>query len=155
VSRVNIVSVVNRRIRDFVSQRGNGALLPGTGYYNTPFRGGLFGQVKSAALPSPGTEGPRTAVMLTSMKRPPVSSETVVCGVPPVPCFPLSAPRRVIQDSREVGSSFYSRSSGASGARRRMRGVEGWGRHLGNGARAAAKSTHAFTHPSNLREGYC
>jgi len=54
-------------------------------------------------------------------------------------------------DPREVGSSFYSRSSGASGARRRMRGVERWGRHLGNGARTAAKSTHAFTHPSNLR----
>src|SRR5262245_29626154 len=36
-------------------------------------------------------------------------------------------------------------------ARRRMRGVEGWGRHLGNGARTAAKSTHALTHPSNLR----
>jgi len=54
--------------------------------------------------------------------------------------------------SREVWSSFYSRSSGASGARRRMRGVEGWGRHLCNGARTAAKSTYAFTHPSNLRE---
>jgi hypothetical protein len=33
-----------------------------------------------------------------------------------------------------------------------MRGVEEWGRHLRNGARTAAKSTYALTHPSNLRE---
>ncbi|MBI4012155.1 MAG: transposase [Candidatus Rokubacteria bacterium] len=43
---------------------------------------------------------------------------------------------------------------GASGARRRMREVEGWGRHLRNGPAAAAKPTLALTHPSNLRERY-
>ena len=31
-----------------------------------------------------------------------------------------------------------------------MIGVEGWGRHLGNGSRAAAQAVHALTHPSNL-----
>jgi hypothetical protein len=60
VNRVNIVSAVNRRIRDFVCQRANVNLLPGTGYYSTPFRGSLFGQVESAAvmkqLPSRGVD---------------------------------------------------------------------------------------------------
>jgi hypothetical protein len=37
----------------------------------------------------------------------------------------------------------------ASEARRRMSGVEGWGRHLRGGARTVAKETHALTHPSN------
>ena len=31
-----------------------------------------------------------------------------------------------------------------------MSGVEGWGRHLGIGSRAAAQALHALTHPSNL-----
>jgi hypothetical protein len=44
---------------------------------------------------------------------------------PSLPPSKVSGPRRLIQGSHEVGSSFYSRSSGASGARRRMRGVEG------------------------------
>jgi hypothetical protein len=34
-------------------------------------------------------------------------------------------------------------------ARRRMSGVEGWGRHLRCGSRPVAKETHALTHPSN------
>jgi hypothetical protein len=50
VSRVDIVSTVNRRIYDFVCERANKNLLPGTGHYSTPFRGGLFGQVESAAV---------------------------------------------------------------------------------------------------------
>jgi len=54
--------------------------------------------------------------------------------------------------SREVPSALYSRSSRARGTRRRMRGFEGWGRHLRSGPAAAAKSTFALTHPSNLRE---
>jgi hypothetical protein len=37
-------------------------------------------------------------------------------------------------------------------ARRRMRGFEGWGRHLSSGSATAAKPTFALTHPSNLRE---
>src|SRR6266436_3925770 len=54
--------------------------------------------------------------------------------------------------SREVPSALYSRSSRARGTRRRMRGFEGWGRHLSSGPAAAAKATFALTHPSNLRE---
>jgi hypothetical protein len=39
----------------------------------------------------------------------------------------------------------------ASDARRRMYGVEGWGRHLRCGSRAAGpRKCHALTHPSNL-----
>jgi hypothetical protein len=38
------------------------------------------------------------------------------------------------------------------GTRRRLRGFEGWGRHLCSGPAAAAKATLALTHPSNLRE---
>ena len=37
-------------------------------------------------------------------------------------------------------------------ARRRKRGVVGWGRHLRSGHGAAAKETFALTHPSNPRE---
>src|SRR3972149_2074914 len=54
--------------------------------------------------------------------------------------------------SREVPSALYSRSSRARGTRRRMRGFEGWGRHLRSGPAAAAKATFALTHPSTLRE---
>ena len=54
--------------------------------------------------------------------------------------------------SREVPSALYSRSSKARGTRRRMRGFEGWGRHLRSGPATAAKPTFALTHPSNLRE---
>src|SRR5262245_49631324 len=43
------------------------------------------------------------------------------------------------------------KGEGRSG-RRRMRGCEGWGRHLSSGPATAAKSTFALTHPSNLRE---
>jgi len=90
--------------------------------------------------------------MSTCMKRPPGSSDTSLGGGLSF-IRPLSGgPRRWRQVSREVQSSFYSRSSGASGARRRMRGVEGWGRHLRNGAHPAATSTYALTHPSNLCE---
>ena len=46
----DIVDEANLRIRDFVHQRGNACLKPGTGYYSTPFRGNLFGQVESAAV---------------------------------------------------------------------------------------------------------
>jgi hypothetical protein len=38
----------------------------------------------------------------------------------------------------------------ATGGRRRMNGVEGWGRHLRTGSRTVAKEAHALTHPSNL-----
>ena len=90
--------------------------------------------------------------MSTCMKRPPGSSDTSLGGGLSF-IRPLSGgPRRWRQVAREVQSSFYSRSSGASGARRRMRGVEGWGRHLRNGAHPAATSTYALTHPSNLCE---
>src|SRR5439155_600550 len=44
----NIASVANRRIGDFVHQRANLNLRPGTSYYSTPFRGGLFGEVEAA-----------------------------------------------------------------------------------------------------------
>ena len=43
--------------------------------------------------------------------------------------------------SRGVPPALYSRSSRARGARLRMRGFDGWGRHLRSGAAAAAKST--------------
>jgi hypothetical protein len=89
--------------------------------------------------------------MSPSMKRPPVSSETGVSDVPQV----LSASHQqsaAIDPGFPRGGSFYSRLSGASGARRRMRGVEGWGRHIRNGTRTAATETYALTHPSNLRE---
>ena len=45
-----------------------------------------------------------------------------------------------------------TRTSPSSGARRRRRGFEGWGRHLRGGPATAAKATFALTHPSNLRE---
>ncbi len=96
--------------------------------------------------------GRERAFEVPSMKRPPVSSDSCLYGVPLLPAFHVSGPRRLIHGSREVRSSFYSRSSVASAARRRMRGVEGWGRHLRNGSRTAAKEFHALTHPSNLRE---
>jgi hypothetical protein len=54
--------------------------------------------------------------------------------------------------SREVRSALYSRSSRARDARRRMRGFEGWGRHLRGGPATAAKQHVALTHPANLRE---
>jgi hypothetical protein len=50
LSRANIVRVVNQRIWDFVRQRPNEDLLPGTGSYSTPFRGNLFGKAESAAV---------------------------------------------------------------------------------------------------------
>lgn len=50
MTRIDVVHTANLRIRDFVSQHPNRNLLPGTGYYSTPFRGSLFGQVRSAAV---------------------------------------------------------------------------------------------------------
>jgi len=55
--------------------------------------------------------------------------------------------------SREVPSSFYSRSSGGKRlSSPAQEGIRGWGRHLAGGTRPAAKATFALTHPSNLRE---
>ena len=50
MSQADIVREANFWIRDFVHQRANTSLMPGTGYYSTPFRGNLFGQVESAAV---------------------------------------------------------------------------------------------------------
>lgn len=47
---IDIARVANQRIWDFVHQRANRNLRPGTGYYSTPFRGGLFGEVKSTEV---------------------------------------------------------------------------------------------------------
>ena len=92
------------------------------------------------------------ALIVPSMKRPPVSSDLRSAVVPLLPLSCVSGLRRWLYGSREVRSSFYSRSSVASDARRRMRGVEGWGRHLCDGSRTAARNDCALTHPSNLRE---
>jgi hypothetical protein len=43
----NIAAVANDRIWDFIHLRANARLRPGTGWYSTPFRGGLFGRAKS------------------------------------------------------------------------------------------------------------
>src|SRR5262249_55147497 len=75
-------------------------------------------------------------------------------GVSLLPPFALSAVHGDGTMPHEVQSSFYSRSSVASGVRRRMRGVEEWGRHLCSGTRTAAKSTYALTHSSNLCEAW-
>jgi hypothetical protein len=50
LSQGDIVRRVNRRIYDFVHRSANRKLLPGTGYYSTPFRGGLFGETESDAV---------------------------------------------------------------------------------------------------------
>src|SRR5206468_2327365 len=50
LSQANIVRAANRRICDFVHRSANRKLLPGTGYYSTPFRGGLFGETESDAV---------------------------------------------------------------------------------------------------------
>jgi hypothetical protein len=50
LSRANIVRAANRRIWDFVRRDVNRNLLPGTGYYSTPFRGSLFGEAESDAV---------------------------------------------------------------------------------------------------------
>jgi len=47
---IDIARSANRRIWDFVHQRGNVNLRAGTGYYSTPFRGGLFGEVKASEV---------------------------------------------------------------------------------------------------------
>jgi hypothetical protein len=44
---VDVACLANRRIWDFVHERPNLSLRAGTGYYSTPFRGGLFGKVKA------------------------------------------------------------------------------------------------------------
>ena len=87
--------------------------------------------------------------MLPCMKRLAVSSRgaSLPCLVPCVRVQWAVGPW-----SREVPSALYSRSSRARGTRRRMRGFEGWGRHLRSGPATAAKPTFALTHPSNLRE---
>jgi hypothetical protein len=46
--RIDIARAANRRIWDFVHQRTNVRLRPGTGCYSTPFRGGLFGEMKAS-----------------------------------------------------------------------------------------------------------
>ena len=91
--------------------------------------------------------------MLTCMKRLAVSSRGV--SFPPVFRVKGSVCSRAVgsgRGSREVPSALYSRSSKARGTRRRMRGFEGWRRHLRSGRAAAAKPTFALIHPSNLRE---
>ena len=50
LSQGDIARRVNRRIHDFVHRSANRKLLPGTGYYSTPFRGGLFGETESDAV---------------------------------------------------------------------------------------------------------
>jgi hypothetical protein len=47
---LDIAAAANRRIWDFVHLPENLCLRPGTGYYSTPFRGGLFGEVKAEAV---------------------------------------------------------------------------------------------------------
>lgn len=44
---IDIARVANQWIWDFVHQPDNRKLRAGTGYYSTPFRGGLFGKVKA------------------------------------------------------------------------------------------------------------
>jgi hypothetical protein len=48
--RVDIAGNANQRIWDFVHEPANLSLRPGTGYYSTPFRGGLFGEVRAEAV---------------------------------------------------------------------------------------------------------
>jgi hypothetical protein len=48
LGRIDIAHVANRRIWDFVHEGANLNLRAGTGYYSTPFRGSLFGEVKAA-----------------------------------------------------------------------------------------------------------
>ena len=50
LSQPNVARGANRRICDFVHRNANRKLLPGTGYYSTPFRGGLFGETESDAV---------------------------------------------------------------------------------------------------------
>src|SRR5258708_5735877 len=44
----DVAGAANRRIWEFIHERGNRRLRPGTGWYSTPFRGGLFGAIKAA-----------------------------------------------------------------------------------------------------------
>ena len=71
---------------------------------------------------------------------------------PSCPCLGSVCSRSIGRGSREVLSALYSRSSKARSTRPRMRGFEGWARHLRSGPATAAKPTFALTHPSNLRE---
>ena len=50
MNRLDIAQSANRSIWDFVHQRANVNLLPGTDYYSAPFRGRLFGEDKSTAV---------------------------------------------------------------------------------------------------------
>lgn len=50
MNRLDVAQSANQRIWDFVHQRANVSLRPGTGYYSAPFRGRLFGEDKSAAV---------------------------------------------------------------------------------------------------------
>mgnify|MGYP000924674012 CR=1 FL=1 len=58
----DIAAVANQRIWEFVHQPANLSLRAGTGYYSTPFRGGLFGEVKAdevaKRLPAQGVDVP-------------------------------------------------------------------------------------------------
>lgn len=56
----DIAAAANQRIWEFVHQPANLSLRAGTGYYSTPFRGGLFGEVKAdevtKRLPTQGVD---------------------------------------------------------------------------------------------------
>src|SRR5712691_6213303 len=93
----------------------------------------------------------RRSFVLPCMKRLAVSSGRSCCSLCWVHIVAAESWGSGLR-SREVPSALYSRSSRARGTRRRMRGFEGWGRHLSSGPAAAAKATFALTHPSNLRE---
>ena len=87
--------------------------------------------------------------MSTSMKRPPLSSETGVCGVFRVPSVPLSAVHGECSRARArcrhpIHADQGERGSPVHEGSRRL-----W---LCSGTRTATRSTDALTHPSNLRE---
>jgi hypothetical protein len=139
--------VAGRRFRRAVDRRPGARLsCDDGGGGGTSVRGAPGARARGRRPPLGAENG-----LCVDLKRPPVSRDSSVWGTR---LFrrPRQRLRRGTHGSREGQSSCYSRSSGASGARRRMRGVEGRGRHLGHGARTAATSTYARTHPSNLRE---
>ena len=88
--------------------------------------------------------------------------QVVVCLSKCLGCA-CSRPRGRGRWSREVPSALYSRSSRARGARRRMRGFEGWGRHLplappagpraGAGHLAGPRPLHPHPHRDGRRGG--
>ncbi len=48
--RTDVAGLANQCIWDFVHQQKNRRLRAGTGWYSTPFRGGLFGKIKSGEV---------------------------------------------------------------------------------------------------------